>query len=76
MRRNCERALAILWNINLDELCPEDREQAHHQMHTLSEIVRIPSPEFEKQLMVETAKLRRDLTREEALGLLYGLDEF
>jgi hypothetical protein len=49
MRRNCERALAIFWNINLDELCPEDREQAYHQIHTLREIVRILSPEFEKQ---------------------------
>jgi hypothetical protein len=76
MRRHCEGALAIFRHINLGELSPEDREQAHHQIHTLREIVRILSSEFEEKLMVETAKLGRDLSRDEAQTLLYGLDEF
>jgi aspartyl/asparaginyl-tRNA synthetase len=76
MRRHCERALAILRDINLDELSPENREQVHRQIHALREFVRILSPDFEKKLMVEAAKLGRDLSREEALRLLYGLDEF
>ena len=76
MRRHCEGALAIFRHINLDELSPENREQVHRQIHMLREMFRILSPDFEKQMMVETAKLGRDLSREEALRLLYGLDEF
>ena len=76
MRRHCERALAIFRDINLDELSPENREQVHRQIHTLREFVRILSPDFEKKLMVEAAKLGRDLSREEALCLLYGLEKF
>ena len=75
-RRHCESALAIFRHVNLDELSPENREQVHGQIHTLREMFRILSPDFEKQMIVETAKLGRDLSREEALRLLYGLDEF
>jgi hypothetical protein len=75
-RRNCEDALAIVRHINLEELSPENREHICGKIHTLREMVRILSPDFEKKLMVETAKLRRGLSREEALRLLYGLDEF
>jgi hypothetical protein len=38
--------------------------------------VRILSPEFEKKLMVATTAMSgRDLSPEEVLSLLYGLDE-
>jgi hypothetical protein len=63
-------------HIDLAGLSPEIGEQVHSQIHTLREMVRILSPDFEKKLMVETAKLRRGLSREEALRLLYGLGEF
>jgi hypothetical protein len=76
MGRNCEDALAVLRHINLDEVSPENREQVHDQIHTLREMVRILSPDFEKKLMVETAKLGRALSRDEVQTLLYGLDEF
>jgi hypothetical protein len=51
-------------------------EQVHDQIHTLREMVRILSPDFEKKLMVQTAKLGHALSRDEVLSLLYGLDEF
>jgi hypothetical protein len=69
MVRNCEDALAILRHINLDELSPENREQVHDRIHTLREMVRIFSPDFEKKMMVQTAKLRRALSRDEVLSL-------
>ena len=61
--------------MNLEELSPQDREYICGQIHTRREMARILSPDFEKKLMVEAAKLGRDLSREEALRLLYGLDE-
>jgi aspartyl/asparaginyl-tRNA synthetase len=50
MRRNCEEALELLRHINLEELSPEQREQIHLRIHTLREMVRILSPDFEKKL--------------------------
>jgi hypothetical protein len=38
-------------------------------------MVRILRPDFEERLMVETEKLGRGLSREDVVGLLYGLDE-
>ena len=51
MRRNCEDALAILRHINLEELSTENREHVYSQIHTLREMVRIFSPDFEKKLI-------------------------
>jgi hypothetical protein len=62
MRRNCEGALEIIRNIGLDDLSPESREWLCGQIHTLREMVRILSPNFEKKLMVETEKLGRGLS--------------
>jgi hypothetical protein len=76
MRRNCEEARAIFRHIDLDKLSPKKREQVSSQIHTLREMVRILRPEFGKKLTVETAKLRRALSRDEVLSLLYGLEEF
>ena len=75
MRRNCESALEIMRGIEVDDLSPESREQLCGQIHTLREMVRILSPDFEKKLMVETDKLGRGLSPDEARCLLYGLDE-
>jgi hypothetical protein len=74
--RNCEHALAIFRHIKLEELSTENRERVYSQIHTLREMARILSPDFEKKLMVETAKLGRALSRGEVKSLLYGLDEF
>jgi hypothetical protein len=76
MRRHCESALGIFRHINLDELSPENREHICDRIHTLREMARILSPDFEKKLMIETDKLGRALSRDEAQTLLYGLDEF
>lgn len=75
MRRNSEHALEIIRDIELDDLSPESREQLCGQIHTLREIVRILSPDFEKKLMVETDKLGRDISPDEARCLLYGIAE-
>ena len=75
IRRNCESALEILQNIELDGLSPEIREQLYDRTHTFREMVRILRPDFEERLMVETEKLGRGLSREDVVGLLYGLDE-
>jgi hypothetical protein len=72
---NCELALEIIRRLDLEHLNPASRERLYSQIHTLREIVRILSPEFEKQLMVATAMAGRDLTPEEVLNLFYGLDE-
>lgn len=74
MRLNCELALEIIRRLDLDRLTPASRERLHSQIHTLREIVRILSPEFEKKLIVATAVAGRDLSPEEVLSLLYGLD--
>ena len=75
MRRNCEAALEIIRDIELDDLRPQSRERLCDRVHTLREIVRMLSPEFEKKLMVATAKAGRDLSPQDVLSLLYGLDE-
>jgi len=74
-RRNYQDALEIIRDIELDDLSPESREQLYGQIHTLREMVRILSPDFQKKLMVETAKLRRALSPTEVIRLLYGVDE-
>jgi hypothetical protein len=75
MRLNCELALEIIRRLDLNRLNPASRERLYSQIHTLREIVRILSPEFEKKLIVATAVSSRDLSQEEVLSLLYGLDE-
>ncbi|PWT84184.1 MAG: hypothetical protein C5B58_05115 [Acidobacteria bacterium] len=75
MRLNCEVALELIRGIDLHRLNPASRERMYSQIHTIREIVRILSPEFEKKLMVATAMSGRDLSPEEVLSLLYGLDE-
>lgn len=75
MRRNCEHALEVIRDSDPDDLSPESREQLYGQIHTLREIVRLLSPDFEQTVIVKTAKLGRALSREEVLGLLYGLEE-
>ena len=75
MRRNCEHALEIIRDTDPDDLSAESREQLYGQIHTLREIVRLLSPDFEQTVIVKTAKLGRALSRQEVLGLLYGLDE-
>lgn len=75
MRLNCEVALEIIRGIDLRNLSPASRERLYSRIHTLREIIRILSPDFEKKLMVTTAKAGRDLSPEEVLSLLYGLDE-
>ena len=75
MRLNCELALEIIRRLDLDHLDPASRERLYDQIHTLREIVRILSPEFEKKLMVETEKRGRGLSPDEARYLLYGMDE-
>ena len=73
MRWNCEAALEIIRNIDLNDLSPESRESLCGQIHTLREMVRILSPNFEKKLMVETEKLGRGLSPNEVRCLLYGI---
>jgi hypothetical protein len=73
MRRNCEAAVEIIRNIDLDDLSPESRECLCGQIHTLREMVRILSPNFEKKLMLETEKLGRGLSSYEVRCLLYGI---
>jgi hypothetical protein len=75
MKLNCELALEIIRRFDLDHLNPASRERLYSQIHTLREIVRILSPEFEKKLMVALAVSGRDLSPEEVLSLFYGLDE-
>ena len=75
MNRNCEVALEIIQGIEMEDLSLESREQLYGQIHTLREIVRILSPDFEKKLLLATAKSGRALSREEVIALLYGLDE-
>ena len=75
MRQNCEQALRIIRDIDLDDLSPENREQLYGQIHTLREIVRILSPDFEKKLIIETEKVGRDLSPDEVRCLLYGIAE-
>jgi hypothetical protein len=75
MRLNCELALEIIRRLDLNRLNPASRERLYSQIHTLREIVRILSPEFEKKLILATAASGRDLSHEEVLSLLYGLDE-
>ena len=58
------RALEIIGDIELNDLSPEIREQLYDQIHTLREIVRLLSPDFEEKVIVETAKLGRALSRE------------
>jgi hypothetical protein len=65
MRQNCEQALEIIRDMDLDDLSPESREQLDGQIHTLREMVRILSPDFEKKLMVE-----RELCRSRRQGSL------
>ena len=67
--------MKFIRGIELDDLSPESREQIYCQIHTLREIVRILSSDFEKKLLVATAKSGRALSREEVIALLYGLDE-
>ena len=75
MRRNCEAALEVIQDADPDDLSPESREQLYGQTHTLREIVRLLSPDFEQKVIVKTAKLGRALSRDEVLDLLYGLDD-
>jgi hypothetical protein len=75
MKLNCELALEIIRRLDLDHLNPVSGERLYSQIHTLREIVRILSPEFEKKLIVATAVSGRDLSPEEVLSLFYGLDE-
>jgi hypothetical protein len=75
MRWNCEHALQVIRDTDPEDLSAESREQLYGQIHTLREIVRLLSPDFEQKVIVKTAKLGRALSREEVLGLLYGLDE-
>jgi hypothetical protein len=74
-RRNYQDALEIIRDIEVDDLSPESREQLYGQIHAFREMVRILSPDFQKKLMVETAKLRRALSPGEVLRLLYRVDE-
>ena len=76
MRRNCKAALEIIQGIEMQDLSLDSREQLYDRIHTLREIVRILSPDFEKKLLVATAKSGHGLSREEVIALLYGLDEF
>ena len=75
MRLNCELALEIIRRLDLNRLNPASRERLYSQIHTLREIVRILSPDFEKKLMAALAVSGRDLSPEEILSLFYGLDE-
>ena len=74
MRQNCEDALEIIRDMDLGDLSAES-EQLHGRIHTLREIVRILSCDFEKKLKVETEKLGRRLSLSEARCLLYGRAE-
>jgi len=49
--------------VNLEELSPQDREYICGQIHTLREMARILSPDFEKKLTVQVAKQGRALSR-------------
>jgi hypothetical protein len=73
IRQNCEQALTIFRQIKLEELSAEKYERAISQIHALREMVRILSSDFGNQLMVQAAKLRRPLSRQEASALLYDL---
>ena len=73
MRRNCEAALEIIRDIELDDLSPESREQLYDRIHTLREMVRILSPDFQKKLMAEAEKLDRRLSPDEVRCPLYGI---
>ena len=75
MRRNYEAALEIIRIMDLDDLSPESREWSCGQIHTLREMVRILSPNFEKKLMAETEKLGRRLSPDEVRCVLYGIAE-
>ena len=74
-RRNYQDALEIIRELELEDLSPESREQLYSQIHAFREMVRILSPDFQKKLMVETAKLRRALSPTEVVRLLYGVAE-
>ena len=75
MRRNCEAALEILRDIEMDGLSPQSREQLYDRVHTLREMVRILSPDFEEKLMVETERLGRGLSPHEIRCVLYGIPQ-
>jgi hypothetical protein len=74
-RRSYQDALEIIRDLKPDDLSPEKHEQLNGQIHALREMVRILSPDFQKKLMAETAKLRRALSPAEVVRLLYGVDE-
>jgi hypothetical protein len=76
MGRNCEGALELFRHVNLEELSPQDREYICGQIHTLREMARILSRDFEKKLTVQVAKQGRALSRDEVQTLLYGLEKF
>ena len=57
MRRNCEATLGVIQGIDMQDLSLESREQLYGRIHTLREIVRTLSFDFEKKLMVETEGL-------------------
>jgi hypothetical protein len=75
MSRNCNVALEIIQGMEMQDLSPESREQLYSRVHTLREIVRILSSDFEEKLLVATARSGRALSRDEVILLLYGLDE-
>jgi hypothetical protein len=75
MRRDCEDALEIIRDMDLGDLSAESREQLHDRIHTLREIVRMLSCDFEDKLKAETEKLGRGLSLAEARCLLYGRAE-
>jgi hypothetical protein len=75
MSRNCEAALEIIQDIELDDLSAQSRERLCDRVHTIREIVRVLSPGFENKLMVETEKLGRGLSPDEVRCLLYGIPE-
>ena len=56
MRRNCEQALEIIRDIKRDDLSPQSRQRLCDRVHTLREIVKILTPDFEKELTAETEK--------------------
>ena len=75
MRRNCEQALEIIRDIERDDLSPQSRQRLCDRVHTLREIVRILTPDFEKKPTVETEKRGRGLSADEARCLPYGMDQ-
>lgn len=75
IRLNCEVALEIMQGVEMQDLSLESREQLYGRIHTLREIVRTLSSDFEKKLMKATTKFGRGLSSDEVRSLLYGVAE-